>query len=237
MRVLLKLRAEKFLPGYKVNKHTVQGAIYSLLDDTDFSDLHSKNGFKYFTFSDIFPPGDFYPKKEKTLIISSPNAEFIRTVRNKIERTKYVYLSDVPFHVSEVKSFSIRPTGKFITGSPVVLQVNNEESLYFSFERGGKMRFFMDRIKDNAIKKYNSFYEENLYFEDDIFDLLQFKKEVSVVVKKDDKSFVVIGSMWSLLQKNIPKELRKFYEFITDCGIGEKNSLGFGFLNVVSSEK
>ena len=67
--------------------------------------------------------------------------------------------------------------------------------------------------------------------EEDIFDLLQFKKEVAITVKKDNKSFIIIGTIWSLLEKRIPRGYGKFYRFIFECGLGEKNSLGFGFLN------
>ena len=233
MRLLLKLRAEKFLPFHKVNKHTVQGAIYALLDNTEFSSMHSKPKFKFFTYSDIFPSGDFYPNKEKTLIVSSPNPKFINALYENVKDINHIYLSDVPFVVAEARKFRVNPTGKFITGSPVVLQVDNKNSIYFSFKRGNSVRDFLDRIKENALKKYNAYYDDELTMEWDIFDLLKFKREVAVPVKKGDKSFLIIGSVWELLEKRIPRGYGKFYRFITDCGLGEKNSLGFGFLNVV----
>ncbi len=236
MRLLLKLIPEKFIPSFKINKHTVQGGLYTLLDGTEFSDLHSKTGFKFFTFSDIFPPGDFYPNKEKFLIISSPNDKLINAFASRLKETKHFYLSDGALHV-EIKTFRVKPTGMFRSGSPVVIQKDNVNSIYFSFQRGDSMRYFMDRLKENALKKYNAYYDDELYFEGDLFDLLQFRKEVSVVVKKEDRSFIIIGTVWDLLQKNIPKDLKKFYEFITDCGIGEKNSLGFGFLNIIKNKK
>ncbi|ADD08830.1 CRISPR-associated endoribonuclease Cas6 [Candidatus Aciduliprofundum boonei] len=236
MRLLIKLVPEKFLPFSKVNKHTIQGAIYSLLDGTEFSDLHSKNGFKFFTYSDLFPPGDFYPNKEKNLIVSSPNPKFIGELYSRLRDLEHIYLSDGPMKVAELKKFKVKTTGKFRSGSPVVIQKDNKKSKYFSFRDGGSMRFFMDRLKDNAVKKYNVYYDEELELDEDLFDLLQFQKEVSVVVKKDEKTFIVIGSVWSLLQKRIPKGYGKFYRFITDCGIGEKNSLGFGFLNPIDNE-
>ncbi len=233
MRVLIKLKPEKFIPGYKINKHTIQGGIYYLIDGTEFSDLHKKTGFKFFTFSDFFPVGDFYPGKHKFLIISSPNEKLIHEIARRAKEMNHFYLSDSPLKVEEVKTFNIRPTGKFTTGTPIVIQTDNKNSVYFSFQKGGNMRVFTERLKENAIKKYNAFYDDDLSLEDELFDLLQFRKEVSVIVKKDGKSFVVIGTLWSLLQKRIPRGYGKFYRFILDCGLGEKNSLGFGFLNVI----
>ena len=233
MRLLLKLRAEKFLPSSKVNKHTVQGLIYSLLYDTEFSGLHTKSGFKFFTYSDIFPSGDFYPHKEKTLIVSSPKPKFIQALYDNLRESRYVYLSDSPLRVAEVKKFKINVNGRFISGSPVVLQVDNKKNIYFSFKRGNTIQQFLKMVKENALKKYNAYYNDELTLEEEIFDLLQYKKEVVIPVKRGEKSFPIIGSVWSLLEKRIPKGYRKFYLFIAECGIGEKNSLGFGFLNVL----
>jgi len=232
MRALIRFRSQKFVPHSKINKHTVQGMIYSLLQGTEFEDLHAKRGFKYFTFSDIFPPGDFYPGREKSLLISSPNPRFIEAIHIYAKGLGYLYLSDEPFEIVEVKKFRVPSTGRFITGSPVVLYKDNRKNLYFSFRRGDTPDFFLKRVAENAVKKYNAYYDDEMTLEEEIFDVLRFKKEVSVVLKKGDKSFTVIGTMWSLLAKErIPRGYGKFYRFLMDCGLGEKNSLGFGFLN------
>ena len=46
-----------------------------------------------------------------------------------------------------------------------------------------------------------------------------------------NQTFIIIGSLWKVLEKNIAREDRKFYNFLFDCGLGEKNSLGMGFIN------
>ena len=90
----------------------------------------------------------------------------------------------------------------------------------------------MNRLKDNALKKYNIYYNDDFDFEGEIFDNLEFKKEVAVRNFKGGKEFIVIGNVWSLLEKKeIKKEEKKFYSFIMECGLGEKNSMGFGFIN------
>lgn len=53
-------------------------------------------------------------------------------------------------------------------------------------------------------------------------------------IAKKGREFLVVGTTWKLLEKiKIRKEERKFYKFIMDCGLGEKNSLGFGFINPI----
>ena len=231
MRLILKMKAEKFMPYSQVNRHTVQGFLYSLLQDTEFSELHNRKGFKFFTYSNIFPINDFFPDKEKTLIVSSPSKKLIEAFYEGLKDKNHIYLSDTPLKIVEVKIFSIKPTGKFITATPIVVQ--KKPGVYLSFEQGDTVELFLERIKENAIKKYNAFYNDELSLEEELFDLLKFHKEVAMILKKDDKEFTVIGSLWSLLQKRIPKGYIKFYRFILDCGLGEKNSLGFGFLNVI----
>jgi len=233
MRVIIKLSPEKFMPMHKVNNHTLQGGIYYLLEGTEFADLHKGSGFKFFTYSNIFPIGDFYPGKEKTFIISSPNDKFINEIYNRAREINYFYLSDSALRITEVKMLKIKSTGRYITGTPIVLQADNKKSKYISFEKGDSVKDFLVRLKENALKKYNAFYDDELTMEHEIFDLLQFRKEVAVTVKKDGRSFIIIGTQWSLLQKKIPKGYGKFYQFLLDCGLGEKNSLGFGFLNVL----
>ncbi len=122
---------------------------------------------------------------------------------------------------------------------------NNKKNKYFSFKRNKDLQFFLERLKENAIKKFNSFYNDNYYLDDVLFDKLIFKKEVVIPNKikvygennKEDKTSVIIGSVWSLLSKfSIENKDKKFYKFIMDCGLGEKNSLGFGFINPKKGE-
>ena len=51
MRLILRFKPEGFLSSHKVNKHTVQGAMYALLDDTDC--YHILNFFEDLKISDF----------------------------------------------------------------------------------------------------------------------------------------------------------------------------------------
>ena len=232
MRLLLKIFPQKYIPFAKINKHAIQGMLYSQLKGTKYENLHTKKGFKFFTFSDIFPSNDYYPRKEKSLLISSPDKGLINAWYHSFKKSRYIYLSNEPFLISNVKKFSIPLRPAFETGSPVTLYKENTKNEYFSFEKGGDLWFFINRLKENAIKKYNIFYDDEFHLDELIFDKFILKKEVVVQMKKGANKFSVIGTMWKLLQKEyLSKENRKFYRFIMDCGLGEKNSLGFGFVN------
>lgn len=208
--------------------------IYSRLRGTSFEYVHDSKGFKFFTFSDIFPIGDLEQGKSKYLIISSPWEEFINILHDSFEDSREIRINNMEFNLGMIKKFSLKVTGKFITGSPIVLYRDNLKNEYFSFRRHGDFNFFITRLRDNAIKKYTSYYNHKINLNEPIFNRLVFKKEVVVQESKSNKRFIIIGSVWKLLEKrHIPEELERFYNFIADCGLGEKNSLGFGFINPI----
>ncbi len=232
MRVLIKFIPETHYPWGKINKHTIQGLIYFLLQNTEYEIAHNIPKFKFFTFSDIFPSGDFYPNKEKSLIISSPDPNFISALEHNIKKHEYIYLSKMPCRITAVKRFRIHASKIFKSGSPLVLLKDAKNNEYFSLREHKDTNFLINRVKENALKKYNEYYDDELEMDEEIFDRWSLKKEVALQMDIKGNKFVMIGSVWDRLEKlYIPKHLWKFYNFIMDTGIGEKNSLGFGFIN------
>ena len=225
-----------------VDKHMVQSFIYNLLRGTEFDNMHNKPRFKFFTFSDIFPPSDFKKGEIKSLIISSPNAKFIKVLKESVSEIELVQLGQIRFEIHNYKIYKLNITNKFRTGSPVVIYLDNRNNIYFSFQKHGGLKFFLNRITENALKKYEAYYGRSIKLDGPLFDILEprvrnNKVDVAIVLSKNGKKFLVIGTTWKLLMREYisPRE-RKLYEFIMDCGIGEKNSLGFGFLNPVRDE-
>lgn len=230
MRLLLKFKPmEGDFGYYEINNYTIQGFIYSLLKNSEYGHYHNTKGFKYFCFSNIFPISDFTTDEAKSLIISSPNPKIIKEIEKQLKDSKY-YLGKHPIEIDSVKVFKPRLKRSFITSTPIVLFKNNRKNIYYSLKKSHDFQFFLDRLKENALKKYNAFYNEKYYFDGNIFDKFEFNREVAVRVKKGGKMFIIIGTLWKNLEK-FNMENKKFYRFILDCGLGEKNSLGFGMLN------
>jgi CRISPR-associated endoribonuclease Cas6 len=232
MRLILKFRAEKNSEYDSVNKYTIQGFIYSLLHDTAFSNYHEVKGFKYFTFSNIFPVTNFQKDETMNLIISSPKQGFIMLLKEVLKNKNHFYLGKNRMLIDQVKIFKPHLERRFITSTPIVLYEDNIKNRYYSIKNSNDFSFFLNRLKDNALKKYNAYNDLDYYFEDNIFDRFEFDREVAVRIKKSDKMFLIIGSLWKNLEK-FNMDDKKFYKFILDCGLGEKNSLGFGMLNTL----
>ncbi|BAW31813.1 CRISPR-associated protein Cas6 [Methanothermobacter sp. MT-2] len=230
MRLLLKFKPMEDFEYYEINNYTLQGFVYSLLKNSNYSHYHNTWGFKYFCFSNIFPVSDFITDEIKNLIISSPNPRIIREIEKQLKKPKKYYIGKYPIEIDSVKVFKPRLKRSFITTTPIVLYKNNRKNIYYSIKKAHDFQFFLDRLKENALKKYNAFYDENYYFDGNIFDKFEFNREVAVRIKKGGKMFIIIGTLWKNLEK-FNMENKKFYRFILDCGLGEKNSLGFGMLN------
>ncbi len=216
-----------------INPYFVHSFIWNLTKNTEFSALHDKRGFKFFTFSNIFPVSDFKENEEKSFIISSPNKPFLRTLKDALNEKNEFMLGIHRFEIKDAKIFNIPLKKRWETGTPIVLYKDNIKNEYFSFERHNDLKFFLNRLKENSIKKFVSYYKlENFELEEPIFDSLRLRKEIAVKIKKDKNEFIIIGSLWRLLEKAyFKKGTEKFYRFIMDCGLGEKNSFGFGFVN------
>jgi len=257
MRLLLKLRALKeqvYDPKYH---HKLQGFIYSLLDETPYVRLHDKRGYKFFCFSNIFPPKG--AKKEpsesmtsgevRQLLISSPEVGLINILNERlvemVDEKSAVNIGDMSFWVESVNAFEPRigRSCKMITGTPIVLRIPREK-----FERYGivppknynyvywrkhwPFEPFVKQLEENLFKKYKEFYGTSFEVFP-IFEQFEFKKQVCNHVVFGGKEIRVFGSIWEFSFSYLNKAKRDVLQFGLDAGFGEENSLGFGFMNLV----
>lgn len=126
------------------------------------------------------------------------------------------------------KSFQ-KPRKNIITATPIVLFQDNTKNRYFSFKKD-EFNFFFKRLTDNSIKKYNAYYKEDLTLQEPLITDFKLRKEVPVNITIHGKTILLIGSLWKL-KWNISDDMRKLTQFLFDTGLGEKNSLGMGFIN------
>ncbi|WP_371731543.1 CRISPR-associated endoribonuclease Cas6 [Thermococcus sp. MV11] len=236
MRIKLDLEPEESFPFYAVGKHTVQAMIYTHLNGTDYSYLHDRKGFKFFTFSDIYPSGPFEPGKRKSLIISSPDEGLIETLYEKLLPDEKLYLGRHALRIVSLKKFRLKPRKAFITGSPVVLSAPGD-GRFFTFHHHNSLAYFVERLTELAVRKYEAFTGESFELDGPLFTRMipRVRRkgwlDIYVRVNIRGRYFDVPGTTWEYLEAPLNESNRDFYAFTMDAGIGELNSLGFGFLN------
>ncbi|MEM0134454.1 MAG: CRISPR-associated endoribonuclease Cas6 [Thermoplasmatales archaeon] len=238
-RLFITLKADAHVEEMNFDKHMFQSAIYSLLQQSNMSDMHKGNRFRFFTFSDFFPSGPLERGGRKSVIVSSPSSEFIGNLFSSIESVKEIYLGNSRLSISDLKPVNFRHSPRaFTTGSPIVLYKDNRANLYFSLRRGDSLAFFLMRLKDNALKRYRQYTgDAGFDLPHPIFDTATFNREVAVKVRKMGREFIIIGSAWYKLERFIMSRREEpFYQFVMDAGLGEKPSLGFGMLNPIRGD-
>ncbi|MEM4736652.1 MAG: CRISPR-associated endoribonuclease Cas6 [Nitrososphaeria archaeon] len=243
MRLLLSLESEADAAYDRSYYHKLQGFIYNHLRETPYSTLHNKKGYKFFCFSNIFPIGDIKQGDKRQLLISSPNEDFIKTLAKQL--TADVNIGDMHFKLKEMKPLDIKLGNNvtIITATPLIFRIPKRNFSLYGIESNKPYVFWMPsysvealikQIEDNIFKKYKEFYNLDID-EFPIFDEFRHIKSVvsHVIVKgREEKWF---GNIFEFkiygLRYNPTK--RKVLKFAIDCGLGERNTFGFGFGNVV----
>ena len=223
------------------NRYWIQGLIYRLILGSEF-DRHNESKFKWFNFSNIFPKRDFKIDEEKKLIISSPNEDFINYLYEKLNEIEGVTFSNkYSASITGLKMFKIKNLNeKWITDTPIILDIGKiagAKHLYWTPKLKDKelasFKYFLKRLTENSLKKIAVYYELNyndlLEKYPLVFQTYKFVDSKKIVINKGIVNVKMAGTLWELVPDTLPI---KFLSLLFETGLGEKNSLGFGFVKL-----
>ena len=251
---------------YEMQYHYhLQGYIYNLLKGSKYDYVHDKEGYKFFCFSNIFPANALMKDDLRTLIISSPDSVFIAYLQGILRKewNKYVKIGNMKFSIDSLDKLDIRlPDNSpftLITGTPIVIRIPREKYKAYGAEPKGSYSYvywrsehpidlFVSQVESNLMKKYaeykevsngRSSIEDTKCTEDSapslsFFQKFKFKKQISTRVFMKGFEQVVIGTIWEFMFEG--RQNRDLVHFAVDAGMGERNSLGFGFMNLVPNK-
>lgn len=222
---------------YKRLKHT----------DSDFeSFLHEKGfkGFRLFTFSQLFFNKSAV-KGNSLLIWSSTGRWYVSSISEDFLMFFFSSLIEIPqieiegtvFPIKEVNLLpqpQIDEQMEFFMLSPLVVStpVDQNGKLYHKFLFPGDEKF-EEILSRNLVKKYEAFYGEKI--DATIFiepDWEYIKKRNKITKLIDIKGIKIKGSIFPFKAKGDSRLLKMGYE----VGFGERNSLGFGMVEVSKKE-
>ena len=219
-------------------QYYLYGLVYNLIKESNedmATQIHNSNSFKYFTFSRLFVPERNITNEqirinsdEISFFVSSPDSMLLMVFIEGLLTLRQVNIKKAAFDVSSVrfvKDWQGSSKALFKTLSPI-LQRGYKEKRNKHWDLSPKEQKFYENIKNNLLKKYNSFYNtslENIPFE--ITRLLKEPKWKRIQIKDTyhqcwEMTFEAIGDL-------------RVLKFAYDVGLGEKNSMGFGMLGVV----
>jgi len=247
MRLLLNLISEKDCVYDLSYFNKIQGLIYNLLENSIYRKIHDKPGYKFFCFSNIFPIGNLKENDSRNLLISSPDGAFIKLLKNRIEEKDSIGIGEMQFHIDKIKILNpiLRKNSRLISATPIVIRIPERNYEKYKIpEEYRKRRYifwrpcysfeaFVKQLEENLIKKYNEFHKTEIEMER-IFEVFKFiKGPIANHVLIDGREQLFIGSLWEFHFSYLTKEQKKILNFALDCGFGERNSFGFGFVNIL----
>ena len=147
--------------------------------------------------------------------------------------------------IDDVRIFEtkLKPPFTLITGTPIIMRISRERYQKFDIEtrypyayvfwrKEYPLEMFIRQLEENLCSKYAEFNGRENASEDELplIQKLTFKKQISTRINLHDTEQIVIGSLWEFSFNS--DQNTELLQFGLDCGLGERNSMGFGFMNV-----
>ncbi|MCK9150528.1 CRISPR-associated endoribonuclease Cas6 [Methanobacterium alcaliphilum] len=238
MRLKISLSApEKHLKiPYNYN-HVLSAIVYNKIVDLDMAqELHESTNYKFFTFSQLFVSKrknlkDFMISRNGkfSFFISSPNDELIKSMVEgylDIPSVNFMGQNLLVEQVELLKMPEIKKRMKMKTLSPLIARVQKEvEGKLKIWDLNPNDLKFYENLQNNLLNKYNSFYDG--YDGDNYVKIVpkidSIKRKRITIPKRDQETF----HRCFLMKFEIEAD-KRLVKFAYDCGLGEKNSMGFG---------
>lgn len=251
MRLLIKLGALNAVSYSSFQYHKLQGFVYKLLEKAGLEFIHNKPGYRFFCFSNIFPIGDVKAGDVRNFIISSPSKAIINEVAKTLPDHKDFNIGEALFSIREFKTFRLELGSRYVrieSSTPIVIRIperkydkygipmEERKRNYVYWRPKYSFEAFVKQLTENLIKKYNEFYGAKIK-DYNLFETFKFKKPIATKIIIEGRSYDVVGSLWEFAWTYMDEVQRRIIEFGLDAGFGERNSMGFGFMNPVNERK
>jgi len=222
MRLLVELRALCDCVYDLMYYHKLQGFLYDLLKESVYRDLHNRRGYKFFSFSNIFPSVDMHEGELRNLLVSSPETGLIHVFKESLDDLHHVggcvNIGEMSFSVGSVSILKPRVGGSCVlaTGTPVVARIPKanyaryginppKDYPYVYWRKQYPFDAFIRQLEDNLFKKYGLFYGASVV-SFPLFEQFIFQKQVCNHVIINGKEVKVFGSLWRFIFNYLSEE-------------------------------
>ncbi len=240
MRSKITIRKLSGGPLFYDYQYGIASMLYSRLAAANISlanSIHSHQGFKFYTFSNLIieeriPDKDGLNFTKAHFFLSSPDPEFIRSFTEGLLFEPEFFLGKkkkVDFIIERVEILPQREfsdTCTFKTLSPVYVKtMRKRDGKLVEVDLYPKDAKFYENLHTNLTARYEEFYGH----------LVEHEHFEVVDVKDVKPKRISIGNSFrrcSLMKMEVEAS-PELVEFAYDAGLGEKNAMGFGCVDVV----
>jgi CRISPR-associated endoribonuclease Cas6 len=255
VRLLIRLRADRDASYDHAYHHKLRGRLWRALEGSEFDDLHDADHPIGLCFSNPFPPKNMGEGDRRTVLVASPNDRLLATIAEDIVADREFNIGEMPFSVEEV--VGIDPDvgepgshGVIESGTGTVVRIPpwrfEEYEIDIESNQGAfwrpefTMEPFVNQIENNLDQKHDHFCQEFLpgpsETDGDLFDSFELIKTYALpVTVTQGEEITHIVSKWRFRYSVRSDDHRRHLNLALDTGIGERNALGFGFLNIAES--
>ena len=242
MRLKISLTSNNgnYLIPYNYN-HILSAIIYRKIADLDLAaKLHFSKDFKFFTFSQIYFSD--WKRTKKGIIskdgklyfyISSPNEQLIKSlVEGHLESTEVDFKGKklLVEQIELLKSPSFKENMKLKTMSPVSASIKREiDGKLKIWDLGPGDERFYESVQKNLVNKYTSFYGD---YDGDRWVRIKPNMKTAKRRRIEIKGDFHRGYMMEFEMEADPR----LVEFAYECGLGERNSMGFGMVDTIQNK-
>lgn len=259
MRILAHLSARADAAYDHAYHHKLRGRIWRALEGTEYDDQHGNGEPPGFSYSNIFPWGEMGEGDDRHLLVASPEESLLAHVAEGLKTDRELNVGEMAFHVDDVTALDVDvgepgTSGTIETATGVLVRLQERHRQEYGIEEDAdygdtatfwrpehSMEPFFDAIEDNAQYKHDLFVPEYLPGPTDVegalFDGYELIKTyalpltVTQGVERD-----VVLSKWEFDYTVRDDDHRRHLNLLLDCGIGGRNGLGLGFINIVNNE-
>lgn len=194
-----------------------------LIKDERFREFHNSREFKCYSFNSPYPI-------EKDKVYKEGNIYTFRLRTVNEELSDFLVKTLVNEYTDTIKVLTIN---RVFIKQRHIERVSTVTPLIAKFEFGywkGRVgvEVLEKRIKENIIKKYNSFFNSNISRDFELFTMMTIKNKVPIKCKY--KNISLLGDKIELVVAD-NKQAQDIMHFAIGAGLGELNSRGFGFIN------
>ena len=257
MRILIELNSKNNQSIEIMQYHKLQGFIYSnLINQSQFKGIHDLKTYKYYCYSNIFPPSPAKVGESRFLLFSTPNQNLINAVydniRELVANRTVTNIGNQSYLITSAKMLKTISYGNkcsITTSTPITVRlsekgyskfhipINFQKKKFIYWRSSLSSSILLKLLEDNIKKKYESFYDTKLSNDLTIIDEFELLKELVIHLPVAESTIKIPSSFWNFSFDTSTKENQSIFTFILDCGLGERNSYGFGFINILQGSK